>query len=400
MDRDFRIEIGQGLESVDAASWDALAAATPGSTMFQRHAWLAALERSACAVPRTGWQALVPCLYDDAGALAAACVVYAKGHSMGEYVFDWSWADAHERCGLPYYPKLLLATPFTPVRGPRLLGRDPGARAALLGALLDLARKAQVSSLHLLFLTDEEQAWCEAAGLMSRSTVQYHWRQAVPPWPDFEAFIGALNHDKRKKLRQERRKVRESGVEIRRLRGREIDAPAWELFVRCYEQTYAEHGSMPYLNLDFFRRLGEAMPEHLLLIVASLQGEDVACSLILLDPALRRAYGRYWGALRHVPLLHFELCYYEPLQFCLEQGFEVFEGGAQGSHKMARGLLPVECRSAHWVAEPRLRAAIAAHLDREGEMMGEQLEELRRHLPLRRESAPQAPGQARREEIM
>ncbi len=398
MDGDFRIEIGQGLESVDAGRWDALAAATPGTTLFQRHAWLSALEQSACAVPETGWQALLPCLFDASGELAAACVVYAKGHSMGEYVFDWGWADAHERCGLPYYPKLLLATPFTPVRGARLLGRDRQARAALLRVLLDLARSTRVSSLHLLFLEDEERALCEQAGLMTRTTVQYHWRQAVPPWPDFDAFVAALNHDKRKKLRQERRKVRDSGVQLRRLRGREIDRAAWELFLRCYEQTYAEHGSMPYLNLDFFLRLGERMPEHVLLIVASLQGEDIACSLILLDPALRRAYGRYWGALRHVPLLHFELCYYEPLQFCLEQGFEVFEGGAQGSHKMARGLLPVECTSAHWVAEPRLRAAIAAHLDREGEMMSEQLEELRLHLPLRRDAAPDP--RPRREELM
>ena len=398
MDRDFRIEIGQGLESVDAGRWDSLAAATPGTTLFQRHAWLSALEQSACAIPDTGWQALLPCLFDASGELAAACVVYAKGHSMGEYVFDWGWADAHERCGLPYYPKLLLATPFTPVRGARLLGRDREARAALLRVLLDLARSARVSSLHLLFLSDEERELCEAAGLMTRTTVQYHWRQATPPWPDFDAFVGALNHDKRKKLRQERRKVRDSGVQLRRLRGPAIDRSAWELFVRCYEQTYAEHGSMPYLNLEFFLRLGQHMPEHLLLIVASLHGEDIACSLILLDPALRRAYGRYWGALRHVPLLHFELCYYEPLQFCLEQGFEVFEGGAQGSHKMARGLLPVECTSAHWVAEPRLRAAIAAHLDREGELMHEQLDELRRHLPMRRDTGPRpAP---RREEIM
>jgi predicted N-acyltransferase len=398
MDGDFRIEIGQGLESVDAERWDALAAATPGTTLFQRHAWLSALEQSACAIPETGWQALLPCLFDAAGELAAACVVYAKGHSMGEYVFDWGWADAHERCGLAYYPKLLLATPFTPVRGARLLGRDRQARAALLRVLLELARSTRVSSLHLLFLEDEERALCEQAGLMTRTTVQYHWRQAAPPWPDFDAFVAALNHDKRKKLRQERRKVRDSGVQLRRLRGREIDRGAWELFLRCYEQTYAEHGSMPYLNLEFFLRLGERMPEHVLLIVASLQGEDIACSLILLDPALRRAYGRYWGALRHVPLLHFELCYYEPLQFCLENGFEVFEGGAQGSHKMARGLLPVECTSAHWVAEPRLRAAIAAHLDREGEMMSEQLDELRLHLPLRRDAAPDP--RPRREELM
>ena len=372
---------------MDAAQWDALVDATPGTTVFQRHAWLLALQASDCAVPATGWQALVLRLYDAAGELAAGCVVYAKGHSMGEYVFDWAWADAHERAGLDYYPKLLLATPFTPVTGARLLAGNDAARRALLQALLRLARGTGVSSLHLLFLTEPEREACEQAGLLLRTTVQFHWRQAAEPWADFEAFVAAMNHDKRKKIRQERRKVQQSGVVLRRLHGAAIDRAAWRLFTRCYERTYAEHGSMPYLNLEFFERVGSTLPEHLLLIVASLDGEDIACSLIMLDPALRRAYGRYWGALRHVPLLHFELCYYQPLEFCLEQGYELFEGGAQGSHKMARGLLPVACTSAHWVADTRLRAAIAAHLGRENPLMEQHLDELQRHAPMRRDDA-------------
>ena len=375
------------MDSVDAAQWDALVDATAQTTMFQRHAWLLALQASGCATPETGWQALVLQLRDGAGNLAAACVVYAKGHSMGEYVFDWSWADAHERSGLDYYPKLLLATPFTPVTGARLLARDDAARAALLQALLRVARATRVSSLHLLFVTDAERRLCEQAGLLLRTTVQFHWRQATPSWPDFDAFLAAMTHDKRKKLRQERRKVQQADVTLRRLQGREIDRAAWELFTRCYEHTYAEHGSMPYLSLDFFLRLGREMPEHVLLIVASLHGQDIACSLILLDPGLRRAYGRYWGALRHVPLLHFELCYYQPLEFCLEHGYELFEGGAQGSHKMARGLLPVACASAHWVADARLRAAIAEHLRRESPLMDQHLDELQRHAPMRRDAA-------------
>ena len=374
---------------MDARQWDALVDATPGTTMFQRHAWLLALQASACAVPDTGWQGLLLQLRDSAGALAAACLVYAKGHSMGEYVFDWSWADAHQRAGLDYYPKLLLATPFTPVTGARLLARDDAARAALLRALLGLARATRVSSLHLLFLTESERRLCEQAGLLMRTTVQFHWRQPAPAWPDFDAFLGSMNHDKRKKLRQERRKVQQTGVTLRRLQGRAIDRAAWELFTRCYEQTYAEHGSAPYLNLDFFLRLGRELPEHVLLIVAALDGQDIACSLILLDPGLRRAYGRYWGALRHVPLLHFELCYYQPLEFCLEQGYELFEGGAQGSHKMARGLLPVACTSAHWVADARLHAAIAAHLQREAPLMEQHLDELRSHAPMRRDDPAQ-----------
>ena len=388
MDEDFRIDIDEGVDSIDAAQWDALADATPGTTLFQRHAWLSALQASGCALPPTGWQPLAVQLRDAAGRLAAACVVYAKGHSMGEYVFDWSWADAHRRAGLDYYPKLLLATPFTPATGARLLGRDEAARGALLQALLQLARASAVSSLHLLFLSADERRLCEQAGLMLRTTVQFHWRQADPPWPDFEAFVGAMNHDKRKKLHQERRKVRQSGVALRRLHGERIDEATWRLFVRCYEQTYAEHGSTPYLNLDFFLRLGRCLADRVLLVVASLDGQDIACSLVLLDPQHKRAYGRYWGALRHVPLLHFELCYYQPLEFCIENGYEVFEGGAQGSHKMARGLLPVSCTSAHWVADPRLRAAIQSYLGRETPLLEQQLEELQAHTPLRREDMP------------
>ncbi|MHB1667792.1 MAG: GNAT family N-acetyltransferase [Thiomonas sp.] len=392
MDSDFRIEIAQSMTEVPAAAWDELAAATPGSTVFQRHAYLLALETQGCAVADTGWQPLLLRLHDASGRLAAACMVYAKSHSMGEYVFDWAWADAHERHGLPYYPKLLAATPFTPVTGARLLGRDRAARKALLAALLGLARRSGLSSLHLLFLTPEDRALCEQAGLLLRQTVQFHWQQpADKPWTDFDAFLGSMNHGKRKKVRQERRKVMEAGVRFRQVSGAQASVEDWAFFARCYNQTYAEHGSSPYLNLGFFRALGQHLPKHVLLLIAEQDGQPIAASLILLDPALGHAYGRYWGALRHVPHLHFEACYYQPLEYCIEHGYTRFEGGAQGVHKMARGLLPVACTSAHWLADARFNAAIENFLQRETLAMNDHMDELREHAPFRKlETVPAA----------
>ena len=351
--------------------------------MFQRHAWLAALQRCGCVAPERGWQPLLLALRDAGGALAAACALYVKGHSFGEYVFDWAWADAHERCGVPYYPKLLLATPFTPVRGARLLGRDLAARRALLDAVLGLARRSGVSSLHLLILADAERDLCAQAGLALRTTIQFHWSQpAVGAWADFDDFLRSLSHDTRKKIRQERRRL--DGIAFRRLSGHTATDADWALFARCYRRTYAQHGATPYLNLDFFRAVARALPDHVLLLVADRDGVDIASALVLLDPASGHAWGRYWGALEDVPNLHFELCYYQPIDYCIAHGLRVFEGGAQGRHKMARGLLPVACTSAHWVAEPRLADAIARHLRDETQAMDEQLGELAEHVPFRR----------------
>ena len=383
MGEHFRIELGGGVTEIDAQQWDALVDATPQTTVFQRHAWLAALQHHGCVQPQRGWQPLLVTLRDNDGALAAACELYAKGHSFGEYVFDWAWADAHERCGVAYYPKLLLATPFTPVRGARLLGRDLAARRALLDAVLGLARRSGVSSLHLLFLADAERDLCAQAGLALRTTIQYHWSQPDGGWIDFDDFLRSLNHDKRKKIRQERSRL--DAIVFRRLSGHTAGDADWALFARCYRRTYALHGSTPYLNLGFFRAVAAALPDHVLLLVASRDGVDIASSLVLLDPATGQAWGRYWGALEDVPNLHFEACYYQPIAYCIEHGYRVFEGGAQGRHKMARGLLPVSCTSAHWIAEPRLAEAIARHLDGETQAMDDALDELAEHAPFRRD---------------
>ena len=271
------------------------------------------------------------------------CALYLKDHSYGEYVFDWAWANAYEQHGLDYYPKALIATPFTPVPGARLLALDAAARQALVEAVIRWCGKQKLSSLHLLFAGNEDIAACAAAGLMLRHTVQFHWVNA--DWADFDAFLASLAHDKRKKIRQERRKVAEAGVSFRCAAGADIERADWDFFYRCYERTYYEHGNSPYLTRDFFRRMAREMPENWLLFIAEQAGKPIASSLIALDttPSGEKvAYGRYWGALERVDCLHFEACYYQPLQWCIANGWNRFEGGAQGEHKMARALLPVK----------------------------------------------------------
>lgn len=387
MAEDFRTELAESVSTVPAEVWDELVRTTPGTTPFQRHAWLSALERTGCVGAQTGWQPVVVSLKDRAGGLAAACVLYVKSHSYGEYVFDWAWARAYSEHGLPYYPKLLLAVPFTPVGGAKLLGRDDQARQALLQEVLALARRSGLSSLHALFLDPQEAQWCAELVLLERTTLQFHWRnppaEGEPPWPDYAAFLASLRHDKRKKIKQEQRQVRDAGVAFRALQGLEITERDWAYFSRCYETTYALHGSTPYLNAEFFRTVGRDMPEHCLLFIAEREGKPVASSLILLDPSSRIAYGRYWGATVAIPALHFDACYYQPIAWCLAHGYTTFEGGAQGEHKMARGLQPVATRSAHWLAHPRFAQAVEDYLERESADLAAHQEQLQQRLPFR-----------------
>jgi len=325
-----------------------------------RHAYLCAMEESASACPETGWTPQVICLYRPNASpetgLAAAAVLYVKPHSYGEYVFDWAWANAYQQHGLAYYPKATVAVPFTPVPGPRLLARDAQARAALIDAVLAWCQTRALSSLHLLFCTEDDNAGCTQAGLMLRHTVQFHWNNATPSYNSFEDFLNSLAQDKRKKIRQERRKVRDAGVEFIHKQGAQIGSSDWDFFYRCYERTYLEHGNAPYLSRSFFAAMQADMPENWLLFIAERGGKPMASSLIALSaegPGQSQvAYGRYWGALERVDCLHFEACYYQPLQWCIAHGFARFEGGAQGEHKMARALMPVPTTSAHWLAHP------------------------------------------------
>jgi predicted N-acyltransferase len=374
---------------VDARAWDALLARQAQPTPFMQHAYLAALHASGSACPATGWTPRYLTLRDDAGTLQAACPLYLKPHSRGEYVFDWSWAEAYQRHGLDYYPKAVVAVPYTPVPGSRLLARDETARAALVEAVLALCRELGLSSLHLLFGHPTDIEACLRAGLMLRHTVQFHWTNRVGtpgPYRDFDDFLGALSQDKRKKIRQERRKVQQAGVTLRHARGGDISEQDWNFFYRCYERTYLEHGNPPYLSRVFFDEIARKQSRHWLLFIAEREGRAIASSLIAVsdEGAEKVAWGRYWGALERVDCLHFEACYYSPLQWCVDNGFQRFEGGAQGEHKLARALLPVRTDSAHWLAHPDFAQAVDHFLAREGRGVAHYLDELAEHSPLRR----------------
>ncbi len=387
-------------DQVDALAWDALLQAQPVPSPFMRHAYLAAMHQSHSACARTGWTPHFLVL-EQSKVMVAACVVYAKDHSYGEYVFDWAWANAYQQHGLSYYPKAVVAPPFTPVPGARLLARDAAARFALVLALIDWCKDAELSSLHLLFAADDEVAACAQAGLMLRHTVQFHWTNASTGFADSDSFLATLAQDKRKKIRQERRKVAEAGVSFRHLAGAEITAVDWDFFYRCYERTYLEHGNPPYLNRDFFQRMAETMPENWVMFVAERNNKPIATSLIAVGAYSVRAraqntpetakvaYGRYWGALEAVDCLHFEACYYQPLAWCISHGYQRFEGGAQGEHKMARALLPVKTTSAHWLAHPAFADAVANFLEREGQGIQNYLGDLEQRSPFRK-SEPEA----------
>lgn len=371
---------------MDAGRWNGLLAQQTQPTPFMQHEFLAALQRSGCAVQDTGWTPRFVTLWDHTGTLQAACPLYLKTHSRGEYVFDWSWADAYLRHGIPYYPKAVVAVPFTPVPGTRLLARDAAARAALIEAVLTLCRDTDLSSLHLLFGHRADIEACQQAGLMLRHTVQFHWQNRTPdPYRDFDDFLAALSQEKRKKIRQERRKVQEAGVTLRHARGLDISAEDWDFFYRCYERTYLEHGNPPYLNRTFFDEIARTQSPHWLLFIAERAGHPIASSLIAVSDEGREkvAWGRYWGALERVDCLHFEACYYSPLQWCIEHGYQRFEGGAQGEHKLARALLPVRTDSAHWLADPDFAQAVGNFLGREGRGMANYLDELEQHAPFR-----------------
>ncbi len=366
---------------IPRSEWNALLALTPEPSPFMRHEYLCALHDSGCASPQTGWTARYVGVWRGTE-LHAACPFFLKHHSRGEYVFDWSWADAHAQLGLNYYPKGLVAVPFTPVPGARLLARDSHAKSLLLQALLSLCDQAGLSSLHLLFLPPDDVPACQAQGLLLRKGIQFHWTNNG--YRDFDHFLGSLQQVKRKKIRQERRKVAEAGVRWRVLRGSAITTEDWSFFYRCYENTYLEHGNPPYLNRSLFQRMAQQMPDHWLMFVAETDTQSVACSLIALDEAHRVAYGRYWGSTVAIDCLHFEACYYQPLSWCIEHGYQRFEGGAQGEHKMARALLPVETTSAHWLRDPRLHQAVERFLQRETVALEQHLHGLRERSPIHR----------------
>jgi hypothetical protein len=370
------IRILDSLARIDPLAWDGLTDSQAGSNPFVRHAFLHGLHASGCTTAETGWTPCHLTLWRDE-VLAGAVPLYLKDHSYGEYVFDWAWADAYQRHGLAYYPKLLCAVPFTPIAGPRIMAATDRDRSALLTAALSLAEEAQASSLHILFPPQAVAEQCEQSGMLLRRGVQFHWTN--PGYRNFEEFLASLNREKRKKIRQERRRVHEHGVTFRWVSGRQAQESDWVFFERCYRRTYREHRSTPYMNLDFFLYLAGRIPEHLLLIEARLDDKPIAATFNVVADGV--FYGRNWGAVTHIPLLHFEACYYQSIEYCITHHITRFEGGAQGEHKMARGLMPVETVSAHWVAHRDFRRAIGEYLGRETRGITQYVDELNERSP-------------------
>lgn len=371
----FTVSVSQSLEAVPEAAWDALTDGNP----FVSHRFLSLLGQTGCAVPGTGWhpQFLLLRRGDE---LVGAAPCYLKTHSRGEFVFDQAWAHAFEQHGLAYYPKLLIAAPFTPVQGPRLLARDDEARAALAEGIARLCEASQTSSAHVLFVQAQDREALAAAGFLVREGVQFHWHNEGYASPD--EFLARLSHDKRKKLRQDSRYVAEAGITYEWLEGEALTEAHLAFFYGCYENTYREHGSRPYLSLAFFQRAHAERVLHLVLVLASRDGRPVACALnVRGEGAL---YGRYWGAVEFVRGLHFETCYMQSIAYCIARGVKLFEGGAQGEHKIARGLMPTRTFSAHWVADRRFAEAIGDFLARETTAIDGYVEQLAQASPFKR----------------
>ncbi|MHA1153096.1 MAG: GNAT family N-acetyltransferase [Alphaproteobacteria bacterium] len=370
------------IDEVSAEAWDACAGL---DNPFVSHAFLSALEQSGSAVPETGWQPRHLVVPDRDGALLGAAPLYLKSHSYGEYVFDWGWADAYERAGGSYYPKLQACVPFTPVTGPRLLVR-PGAEAeavsaALVAAMAEVARRYQVSSLHVTFCEHGEWRRLGDAGFLQRTGRQFHWENRG--YDSFDAFLGSLASRKRKMIRKERRKVAESGITLRALRGEAIEPRHWDAFHRFYLATADRKWGSPYLTREFFHQLGETLAERVVLVVAEDRGELTAAALNLLgEDAL---YGRNWGALGDYRFLHFEACYYQAIDFAIEHGLARVEAGAQGEHKIQRGYMPVETYSAHWIADPGLRDAVENYLAHERREIAQEIDGLAAYGPFRKD---------------
>jgi uncharacterized protein len=365
---------------IDRDEWNGLLGHSSSACPMLRWEFLSGLEETGCTRADTGWQPIPLTVRDDHGALLGAAPLYLKDHSYGEYVFDWAWADAYERAGFDYFPKLLVAIPFSPIPGARLLTQSPKARSTLIEALQSQVQSAGLSSAHILFPDELDLSELKASGWLIREGVQFHWRNLG--FQAFEDYLSSLTQPKRKKVKAERRKVRDAGVTTRVLSGEEITPEVWEFFYACYARTYREHRSTPYLNLEFFLHLAKTMPQALVLCLADRQHHPIAASLLLRSGEV--LYGRYWGAVERVDSLHFELAYYTPIEWAIGQGIQRFEGGAQGEHKLARGFTPVKTYSAHWLAQPQFKDAVARFLERESAGIEAYVNELEDRSPIRR----------------
>ena len=373
-----KVTLADSVTAVDAESWDALVGGMP----LLNHAFLSALETSNSVGKGTGWQSCPMLVFDGEG-LVGALPLYVKSHSYGEYVFDWAWAEAYEKNGLSYYPKLISAIPFSPVTSQRLLVASvPNAseiQSLLVETLEEITRTNQFSGAHVLFPNEDSAAVLSQAGWMQRHGVQFQWHNEG--FQNFEEFLSQLTQEKRKKIRQERKKVVNSGAVCHRVKGPDISEAQWEFFYQCYCNTYREHRSTPYLSREFFERIAQTMPQHILLVMAYKDEVPIASALNFYDQ--NTLYGRYWGCLEYVPNLHFELCYYQAQEFCIAENIRYFEGGAQGEHKLARGFKPKATCSFHKIAHPQFAKAIEDFVMREAQGIAKYTNELEDRAPFK-----------------
>jgi predicted N-acyltransferase len=374
------------IDDVAASEWNALA----GDYPFLRHEFLAALENTGCANARTGWRPRHVIVRDAAG-LAAAAPVYEKSHSWGEFVFDFSWARAAEQAGMRYYPKLVCAIPFTPTTGPRLLCRADASGGELRDRLLlemrERAGASHASSVHALFLDEPSRVACEQQEWLLRRDCHFQWHNRG--YGDFDDFLHTFSADKRKKAKRERRRVVEQGIEFRTLRGDELTDELLERIYAFHESTFIRHGHTPYLNVEFFARVARSLPDQFL-VKLGMQGSRPVAAAIFFRSA-DTLYGRYWGAGADFHSLHFEACYYQGIDYCIEHQLARFEPGTQGEHKLARGFEPALTWSAHWIADPSLRRAIGAYLQREGDAIDAYATQADEHVPFRKGEITQPP---------
>ncbi|MCX5591351.1 GNAT family N-acetyltransferase [Alcaligenes endophyticus] len=368
--------IVHSLQQVNPLAWDALS-----QHVFTRHDFLYALEQENCATQATGWNINYLLLHQN-NELVGAVPLYVKTHSRGEYVFDHHWAQAYAQHQLAYYPKLLVAVPFTPVSGPRLLANNSSHKQLLAQGLQQLAAQQNFSSLHVLFPDEQDRLALEQAGFMLRTNVQFHWHNES--YSSMEDFLASMTRDKRKKMRQDSKKVHAAGVRFRHLQGDQITPADLDFFYQCYAHTYLSRGQLPYLNFAFFKRWYHDNPESWVLIVADQHESALASALCIRDKD--SLYGRYWGSMHYLPGLHFETCYTQTIEFCIAQEIRSFEGGAQGEHKLARGLLPITTYSAHWIADAQFSAAIQHFLDQETPAVNEYAESLTLHSPFKKKT--------------
>jgi len=376
-----RVVVANGIGDFSATRWNALAG---DRYPFLRHEFLAAAESSRCVSPETGWTPRHIGLVDASDRLVAALPLYAKTHSWGEFVFDWSWATAYERAGLDYYPKLVSAAPFTPATSRRLLTRDPDHASELLRAARDLATTNGYSSLHVLFPETDELRLLVDAGLQLRKDCQFHWHNNN--YRSFDDFIATFSSAKRKKVRRDRRHVLEQGISFRRYAGHEAGQAVWHDVYELISVTFLRRGSLPYFSLDFFLEISARLPNQVLLIVAEKSRKPIAAAVFY--DAGHTLYGRYWGADSDYNALHFETCYYQGIDYCIERGHRLFEPGTQGEHKVSRGFIPVHTWSAHWLAQPEFFSAVRQFLNVEGRHVDSYVDAVSAHSPYKTVDEP------------